>query len=540
VVAGRPHQLQASISQCGETAIGKTGQYSGTIRYTAGLNHPVGATAPTISTTGVCPGTIGPLATGSGTPITLGFTAGISNFFYLCTSDVGQYTLNLSLTLPNPGGGTFTGSSGNFTVRPFVITARGFAIGGSPNPMGSAPADPVFTNAGTTFSGTFDAWSWRSSEDSDNNGLPDPGIATAAFSTATHPPLPRFSGTTNNAGVITFAPKLNTPVGGVSGGFLSPSPSPAIASSGTVTLSTFTSSEVGSITIGGVDPAGSYGATNYLGMSGLHVPILSDIIGRFVPHHFDTEVPSNACGTFSYSGQPFPARITARNISGGTTQNYTNTFAKDVTFSDTNGATGIFSPAPLPASAFSAGVADKSIPPYSVNFTFTDKLTIPATIKLHAADTDNVTSTTGAEGTTPIRSGRLVLQNAYGPETEAIKMRLLTQYYDGTSFIANPEDACSKYDATTLILGCTDPNLTDTLVCADVTADDVNVGNGQYFTLSAPGKTGALLYTLAVDPWLLYEWDFTDNDYNENPTGRANFGIYRGTDRIINWREIIR
>jgi MSHA biogenesis protein MshQ len=119
-------------------------------------------------------------------------------------------------------------------------------------------------------------------------------------------------------------------------------------------------------------------------------------------------------------------------------------------------------------------------------------------------------------------------------------MRLLTQYYDSTSFIANPEDACSKYDATTLILGCTDPNLTDTLVCADVTADDVNVGNGQYFTLSAPGKTGALLYTLAVDPWLLYEWDFTDNDYNENPTGRANFGIYRGTDRIINWREIIR
>jgi MSHA biogenesis protein MshQ len=306
-----------------------------------------------------------------------------------------------------------------------------------------------------------------------------------------------------------------------------------------VTLDTFTSSEVGSITIGGVDPAGSYGATNYLGMSGLHVPILSDVIGRFVPHHFDTEVPSNACGTFSYSGQPFPAKITARNINGETTKNYTGNFAKDVTFSDANGAAGSFNPAPLPSSAFSAGVADKTFLPYSMSFTFTDKLTIPATIKLRTADTDNVTSTTGAEGTTPIRSGRLVLQNAYGPETEAIKMRLLTQYYNGISFISNPEDTCSKYDATALT--CADPDTAPTTPsCSDVTATGVDVSNGQYFTLSAPGKTGALLYTLAVDPWLLYEWDFADNDYNENPTGRANFGIYRGTDRIINWREIIR
>jgi MSHA biogenesis protein MshQ len=338
-----------------------------------------------------------------------------------------------------------------------------------------------------------------------------------------------------------------------------------------VTLSTFNYSEVGSIAIGGVDPAGSYGATNYLGMSGLHVPILSDVIGRFVPHHFDTEVPSNACGTFSYSGQPFPARITARNISGGTTQNYTNTFAKDVTFSDTNGATGIFSPAPLPASAFSAGVADKSIPPYSVNFTFTDKLTIPATIKLHAADTDNVTSTTGAEGTTPIRSGRLVLQNAYGPETADHILPFQNQYFANPGqWLTNTEDGCttlagnnfgfSNYlpqltademgsghiDAirSTLTTGNGRGSLFLTMptngdgkyvgsvdVCVDLGPDTASVG-------SPPNTAPVCVATSANMPWLQGRW--SETNYDDDPTGRVNFGIYRGNDRIINWREIIR
>jgi hypothetical protein len=60
-------------------------------------------------------------------------------------------------------------------------------------------------------------------------------------------------------------------------------------------------------------------------------------------------------------------------------------------------------------------------------------------------------------------------------------------------------------------------------------------GDGKYL--------GSVDVTAVIDtalPWLQYEWDGADNDYNENPTGRINFGIYRGNDRIINWREIIR
>jgi uncharacterized repeat protein (TIGR01451 family) len=557
VVAGRPHKVVATISQCGEPATTRTGTYSGTIKYTPGLNHPVGATPPAISTTASCSAPI-TLSSGTGTSLSLTFTSGVSNF-YLCTADVGQFALNLDLNLTSPKA-SVSGGSSNFTVRPFVITASSFAVGADQNPKGSASTDTKFTSAGTPFSGTFDALKWLGAEDNNSDGIPDSSIVTPAILTA--PRLPRFSGTTNNAGVITFAPKLNTPVGGVSGGFLSPSPSPAIASSGTVTLSTFTSSEVGSIAIGGVDPAGSYGATNYLGMSGLHVPILSDVIGRFVPHHFDTEVPSNACGTFSYSGQPFPARITARNISGGTTQNYTNTFAKDVTFSDTNGATGIFSPAPLLFSDFTSGIADMTLPPYKVKFTFTNKLTTPATIKLRAVDTDNVSSATGTEGTTSIRSGRLVLQNAYGPETAQITMPLRTEYYDTISLV-------TKFFTNTLDNNCTnvyldpalnlDPDLqlktgtgwvagNSTMSIGSSGSTKATIAhtpfvNGEAaLSFSAPGAGNIGFVDVQIinmPSWLQFDWD-NNGSLDPSLNARVNFGIYRGNDRIINWREIIR
>jgi hypothetical protein len=39
-------------------------------------------------------------------------------------------------------------------------------------------------------------------------------------------------------------------------------------------------------------------------------------------------------------------------------------------------------------------------------------------------------------------------------------------------------------------------------------------------------------------PWLQGRW--SETNYDDDPTGRVNFGIYRGNDRIINWREIIR
>ena len=42
--------------------------------------------------------------------------------------------------------------------------------------------------------------------------------------------------------------------------------------------------------------------------------------------------------------------------------------------------------------------------------------------------------------------------------------------------------------------------------------------------------------------WLLFDWENTDgaNDgpYDDNPSGVATFGVYRGNDRVVSLREI--
>lgn len=287
-------------------------------------------------------------------------------------------------------------------------------------------------------------------------------------------------------------------------------------------------------------------------------------LGRFYPDHY--EVTANltaACNGFTYMKQPalgVTLAIQALSNTGTLLSRYTNGYLPlaflNVTGDNAAAAVSLarLSPA-LPTFTWTTGAYNYNHNTTGDYVTFTRSAAPDGPyddfkLKVTITDNDgakitklNDTTITGVSSVpspaTRIRFGRLVLQNAYGPETEAIKMKLLTQYYNGTSFVVNPDDtACSKYNATAL--SCADPNLADSLTCAQVTATGTNVANGQYFTLSAPNTTGILLYTLAVDPWLQYEWAGADNDYDENPTGHATFGIYRGNDRIINWREIIR
>ena len=44
-------------------------------------------------------------------------------------------------------------------------------------------------------------------------------------------------------------------------------------------------------------------------------------------------------------------------------------------------------------------------------------------------------------------------------------------------------------------------------------------------------------------PWLMYDWDGVDqggdgNIYDDHPTGRGTFGVYRGSGRHIYLREL--
>lgn len=249
--------------------------------------------------------------------------------------------------------------------------------------------------------------------------------------------------TTNYNGLPTLAAGSPTLVQGSVLGALTPGA--FSASNGTIWSNAANYSEVGAIQIGLEDRDfaqidNSDGSPNWI----VAWPALT--AGRFVPDHFDTAV-SATCGSFSYSGQPLPLTITARNAGGTTTQNYSGSLslAKPVTLSAANGVAGTFSPNPLAASVFSGGVADLATSP-SVSFTFASKLTAPAAVQVRAMDSDAVSSADGSpviEGSSALRSGRLRLLNTYGSELLPIRVPVRSEFYTGTGWSINTADNCT-------------------------------------------------------------------------------------------------
>lgn len=269
--------------------------------------------------------------------------------------------------------------------------------------------------------------------------------------------------------------------------------------------------------------------------------------GRFIPDHFDTAVTQGCtAGGYTYSGQPFALSATARNKSGAVTQNYhgagTLVLAKAITLSDANVAgVGTLAPVSAAASTFANGVA--SLTP---SYTFTNRQTAPTAIKLRAVESaggDGVSSATGTEGTTTIRSGRVHILNAYGSERLDLPMTLTVEYWNGSGWVKNTDDSCT----TNVTLAKSDPVATDALATTDVFAWDTGspgasglgystagtaaqrfnaVANAGNFNLNlrAPQKIGAMDITVTVPVWLQYGWTSAASG---NPVGRATFGAFK-------------
>ena len=172
--------------------------------------------------------------------------------------------------------------------------------------------------------------------------------------------------------------------------------------------------------------------------------------GRFVPDHFDTTV-KQACapGSFSYSAQPFPLTVTARNLTGGTTQNYTGSFAKAVSLiardtADTtdNPGPGTLTSATIASTAFAAGVANQS-PAY----TLTTAQTAPTSVRIRAQESEvsslRSPSALTVEGGAAVRSGRARLSNAYGSEMLDLPVPFRAEYWNGTGWVLNTADSCT-------------------------------------------------------------------------------------------------
>jgi MSHA biogenesis protein MshQ len=325
--------------------------------------------------------------------------------------------------------------------------------------------------------------------------------------------------------------------------------------SGTIVTSTATYADVGSFafsledrTFAKVDQGDSTKSQRYIDSG-------ATTVGRFVPDHFDTVV-SNACGSFTYSGQVFPLTITARNGTGSTTVNYDGSYvgglAKQLTLSDANGSVGTFGPSnPLAASAFGGGVANLTTVP-SVNYSFTTKTTAPAAVKVRGGDVDTLAQTpaggAAVESSIALRSGRLRLSNAFGSGQFPLPMTAQVEYYNNSVWQLNSNDNCTTFSTlagppSALTLS---PSGTTTPRCGDSTCNPIstgvlcnsaatNVTNGRIgLCLSAPTTQGYVDVPFAPPTYLQFNGV-------SNPSARASFGIYNqggNSRKIIDRREI--
>lgn len=325
------------------------------------------------------------------------------------------------------------------------------------------------------------------------------------------------------------------------------------------------------------DPNPGVGKTCSYVLTAGPAPGTATSVGPFIPHHFDIS-NTQSCGTFTYSGAPVTVSIWARNAAGVTTVNYHDAYndtvagdyyARDVTISTpTNGSTGSLSTTLVTSSNFSAGAAS-----LSDTFTFTNKLTGPATVGLRAAVTypssDIVTSSGYTEGSLPLRSGRLTFSNAFASERTILAIPVQAQYWSGKAWILNSLDGCSVVPVSAVSRsgyldnkGASTAAWTTTVTPLPSTTTAVQISGGSgTLTLGAPSPTAtgsvdiafnlgataadnACLSTHAATTGAGLSWLRSRNGncaatYDRDPSARISFGVFSPeTQRTVHTRDL--
>ncbi|WP_336368429.1 DUF6701 domain-containing protein [Marinobacter sp. C2H3] len=405
---------------------------------------------------------------------------------------------------------------------------------------------PAFVRAGAPFDLSVQAVGWQ--VDGDSNlcqGNPD----TPNF---------RLAG-------IPLGVSLLAPAGGVIGTLAPGSYDHATAADGTTVVSSALS-EVGVFRIS-ADPV----PNSYFGLTvpgGISAPI-----GRIYPDRFETSLDpgelAGACepsaGTaFSYLGQPFPWQrepslsLEPVSVQGTRTLNYTapgfrKLTADDVlrTFpvADDTATDTLGNPLALESLADpgTLSVAEPGLLTYA--YASTDRYRYLKTPQSRVApiaptlsfsidqveDSDGVTAVSAPLAFQPdaafdLRYGRWAMENAYGPETaESLPLPFRLEYWDGNRFVANALDTCTTWNTA---------SLTDTADYHDLTpaSGDFTGSEPPALSLVPNGTPGTDTLVWNVDAWLQDDWD--GNGTLENPSAIATFGVYRGNDRVIYWREV--
>jgi len=549
-------------------------------------------TLTTTSGTGTPTGNFVPA--GAGTyPATIRFrfsTANAEAPFFFSYADAGQITLQFQHVTAAPAV-TIAGTSNAFVTRPFGFAFRG-ADAATAIQHGTLPTSPVLAAAGDNFTMTLAAYRWAAAED-DGTGNP-----LAGADLTDNGLTPNFASST--------AVSVTGNLPGVAAGALSRGAGCAGAatiaagswSGGAATVADWCYSEAGNVLLDASAANYISAGITVMGDSGLDgTGAAGGYVGRFKPKHFVvtgaptlTNRAALACvSTFTYMNEGLQLGFTleARNAQNVLTQNYTGAYAKLNLASMTNLGIGARSGATIltprvdnalaPGGSFANGVAsltavtgirraspDAPDGPYAATqFAIAPNDNDPnaATgVQMQSFDLDADGGIPGNDHfaiapATELRYGRLRLQNAYGPVSQALPIALEAQYWNGGGFVANAQDDCTSLARANIALSFTGAIAAcDTFVqqasiafaagSATLTLSPPGAGNSGTVLLTPQLGTAAGSYCPAVPggtaastaspaAYLLGRWDDAANpdadgstSYDDPPAGQAGFGLY--------------
>jgi MSHA biogenesis protein MshQ len=482
-----------------------------------------------------------------GTGVSLTFTAGAVSSFTVTYPDAGQMQLRARYS----GAGAESGLVMD-GVDTFVAAPVGMAVVPSGGACAAGDATcAAYRKAGETFTHTVRAACWTSDADTD---LSD------------NPVTPNFQMTG-----IPLSANLVAPAGGVNATLGATTVTLGSGDGGTKAVSQ-TVSEVGVFTITATPAAGGYFGLTLL-------PGTSPNIGRFTPDHYflsggatlgtRAAAACSPASSFTYMDEDFGLAFTllARNAAGAVTQNYgtANGFAKlnpaaiaQLGLGARDGATPLTSRLDLGAGSagtFATGSAMVTATLGVQRIASPDGPYSAVALGIAPTDSDGITitgvdfdgdATPGNERkslgvTADVRFGRLRLQNAYGSGTVPLPVPIETQTWNGTTFVRNGDDDCTRIAAADIGLSDYKLNL-DPGETTVVQSSIVFAGGLGTLTMTAPGAANAGSVLLTPDlatPGLSYlQGAWPGPTWDKNPAARVGFGLYGSQPRnFIFFRE---
>lgn len=324
---------------------------------------------------------------------------------------------------------------------------------------------------------------------------------------------------------------------------------------------------------------------------GRFVPDHFDLVATVAPVFRTFGDTSCAARSFTYVGQPFwysvlpQARIEAKNAGGGITANYRGNLWK-VTSTGISQSytaskaldTGLVGPPSVSENGdgtgtIMAGGADRiafardpaaPVAPFQADIRLTwnvqDASENAPGQGIIAAQAPLVFEGGGAgiafDAGNEFRYGVLKVSNAHGSELHKLLVPMELRYWTGAAFAVNAQDSCTRLQPQNVALSNWQKNLSPCETSVSIPGAFSGGKSAMQFSAPGAGNNGSVDFTVklsvsaagttcvngaaapvsgAAQSWLRGQW--SGNQYDQDPTGRATFGVYKGDNPIIYLRE---